>query len=95
MASYREKLLAPMSLEELADFMSNADASGSANQAAKTEFLLRQTKLQEAATGATREAAEAERKTARYTRRNAFYMLLSVIVLAIASVANVLVSIFK
>ena len=106
MASRREQLLAPMSLDALADFGSNAEPGSPNAHSVQMEFLRRQTESQLAADGAAIRAAaaaeeaaqaavgsaEAAKETARYTKDNARWMLWSVIVLAAASVANLLVS---
>ncbi len=88
-------MLAPMSLDALADFMSNMEPGSLSAHMAETELLRRQTEMQRDAANATTEAAEAAKETARFTRDNARYMLWSVIVLAASSVASLLVSIFK
>ena len=55
---------------------------------AQAEFLLRQTK-------AAKESAQATKATAAYTKRNARYMLWSVIVLAVSSAITALISLIR
>jgi hypothetical protein len=61
---------------------------------ARAEFLRRQTGLQREATDAAKQAAKAAADTAAYTRRNANYVLISVIILAISAVVTTVVTIF-
>ena len=70
------KQLGQMSLDEVADFMGNVTAGSANDQAAKAEFLRRQTL--------------AAQETASFTRKNARYLLASVIVIAITSALNAL-----
>lgn len=71
--------LEKLTLEQVAG---SAGVPGSvASQEVQLEFTRRQTQAQI-------EAAEATKETATYTRQNARYMLWSVIVLAVASVAS-------
>lgn len=85
MNSLRDQL-SDKSLEELADFMANA-ASGTANdQAAKAEYLHRQTQYQ-------RDASDATKETAMHTRRSAHYMFWSVVVLAVSAAGSLLISV--
>lgn len=69
--------LAELSLDDLTDKM--AEMGNSNIQTCQAEFLRRQTVLQ--------------KDTAEYTRRNARYMLWSVIVLAISSVISTMVTV--
>lgn len=73
--------LANKSLDEIADFMSGVTAGSINDQAAKAEFLLRQTQFQQQATDATIQTAT---ETQRYTR----YMFWSVVILAVSSVLS-------
>lgn len=76
--------LAELSLDDLTDKM--AEMGNSNIQTCQAEFLRRQTVLQAEATCATKDTAD-------YTRRNARYMLWSVIVLAISSVISTMVTV--
>jgi hypothetical protein len=80
--------LAAMSLDQVADVMAAADSGSATDQAAQAEFLRRQTESQFAADKAVIETSE-------YTRLNARYMLWSVIVLTLSSIATFLVSIMR
>ena len=80
--------IANLSLDEVADWVSNITPDLINEMAGKAEFLLRQTRLQEKAT-------DAAILTARFTRHSAIYMLLSVIVLAASSVATLVVTIMR
>jgi hypothetical protein len=68
------KQLGLMTLDEVADFAANVTAGTANDQAANAEFLRRQTL--------------AAQKTASFTRRNAGYLLTSVIVIAVTSTIN-------
>jgi len=99
----RREELAKLSLDELAD-RAASDLTLSTNPAYRVyeiEFLRRQTlsqqEMAEAAkdnTESQQEMEQAAKDTAKFTQRNALYMLWSVIVLAIASVANLTVQIY-
>lgn len=95
MTSRREQLLVPMSLDTLADHAAGATPGTPEWHMARVEFLRRQTVMQQDAAKATIEAADAAKKTAEYTRKNARYMLWSVIVLAASSLAGLLVALSK
>jgi hypothetical protein len=68
------KQLGQMTLDEVANFAGDVTAGSANDQVAKAEFLRRQTL-----------AAE---ETASFTRRNARYMLLSVVVIAVSSTTS-------
>ena len=80
-----EKLLSQMTLDQLTDFLSKGGPGSQDDQMARAEFMRRQTEMQIKAMYAALEAAGAVKATARYVRRNARYMLWSVIVLAASS----------
>ena len=75
------------SLEELADFQARQDAGSANDQIAKAEFALRQTEFLE------RQAKAAE-SAALATIRSTKYMLWAVVVLAAASLANLVTELF-
>jgi hypothetical protein len=74
-----------MSLDEITERLSNASPSGETHAHLMAELTRRQTIAQIEAAGATKATAE-------HNRRNANYMLASVIVLVLASAAQVLVT---
>lgn len=92
MPSEREKM-EDWSLGQVADFMAGAGLGTPAHIRASAEVLRRQTIAQQDAAIAQQEAAAAAIKTAKFTRLNAAYMLASVIVLAIASIVNLIVTV--
>jgi hypothetical protein len=92
MASYREEVLSLMSLDAVADMMSNHVPGSPHFHQAEAEFRLRETVAQISAAEAQEEAARAATATAAYTSASARYMKWSVIVLAAASVANLAVA---
>ncbi len=75
--------LAGKSFEEVAEYMGGV-TPGSLNDQ-KAEFMLRQTEFQ-------KDAAEAAKQTALYTRRYTRYMFWSVVILALSAVANLVIS---
>jgi hypothetical protein len=77
-----------LSLDDLADHMASVGVGSQNDQVARAEFLRRQTL-------AAGEAAKAAEETAAYTRRNAHYILLSVVVLAVSSIATLIVTAAK
>ena len=85
-ASLRQQLFDGKSLDEIADFMSQASEGSINDQAAKAEFLLRQTQLQT-------EVAEAAKDTAIQTQRYTLYMLWSVVILALSAVGSFVMSV--
>ncbi len=78
--------IASLTLDEVADWVSNITPDSINEMAGKAEFLLRQTRLQETAT-------DAAVRTAKFTRHSAIYMLMSVILLAASSVATLVLTI--
>lgn len=88
MPETRKELFDGKSLEEVADFMSEHQPNGGYDQAAKAEFLLRQTQFLERQALAAEQTARA---TAEYTR----YMLWSVVILAGSSVLTLIVTLLK
>ncbi len=94
MASDREKMES-WPLGQVADSMSNAEPTSVAHTRAMAEIIRRQTVLQQEATDAQKRGADATAETARFTQLTARYMLWSVVVLALASVANLLVTLFR
>jgi hypothetical protein len=87
MSSTREQL-SKKTDEEVANFMAGVSQGSPNDQAAKAEFMLRQTKLQ-------RETTQAAIDTALYTRRYTRYMFWSVVILALSAVGSFIVSIIK
>jgi hypothetical protein len=77
-----------LTLDEVADWVSNITPDSINEMAGKAEFMLRQTRLQEKATNAAMQ-------TAKFTRHSAIYMLLSVVVLAISSITTLILTIFQ
>jgi hypothetical protein len=69
-----------------------SDAGTRQNVWIELEFVRRQTIAQQQAAEAQGRAATPAEHTATYTRRNALFMLLSVIVLALSSVATFIIS---
>lgn len=88
MPSSRETCFGGKPHEAVADFMAQSAAPSTDDQQARAEFLLRQTQFHERQAAASEKAAAA---TERYTR----YMFWSVVVLAIASVAQLAVAYFR
>jgi hypothetical protein len=80
--------LAELSLDALSDWMSDASPDSQAAQIASAEFSRRQTALQI-------EATQAAIDTAEFTRRSALYMLLSVIVVAIAALVSAVITVLQ
>ena len=74
MESRREEMFSGKSLDKVADVMAGCDPNSAQDQMARAEFLLRQTRFQ-------KDATEATKKTANYTKKNTKYMFLSVVVL--------------
>jgi hypothetical protein len=81
LAMIERRQLSTMTLDEVADVKAGSTATSSNDQAADAEFIRRQTQ-------AAIDAAQAAMDTAKYTRRNARYMLWSVIVLAASSIVS-------
>ena len=88
MESNRARRLASLDLMEVASEASEVDASSYTGRAYEIEFLRRQTLFQQ-------QAADAAERAASHTQRNADYMLWSVVVLALASLANVVIALLK
>lgn len=88
MPSRRESQFGGKPHDTVADFMATSGAGSPNDQQAHAEFLLRQTQFHERQAAATEKAAAA---TEKYTR----YMFWSVVVLAIASVAQLAVAYFR
>jgi hypothetical protein len=82
------QVLGDQSLDDLTDRMASVTIGSPNDQAVRAEFLRRQTL-------AAIEAAKAAENTAKFTRDSARYMLWSVAVLAISSVATLIVTIWK
>lgn len=80
--------IANLTLDEVADWVSNITPDSINEMAGKAEFMLRQTRLQEKAT-------DAAIATAKFTRHSSIYMLLSVVVLAISSIATLALTIVQ
>jgi t-SNARE complex subunit (syntaxin) len=80
--------IANLTLDEVADWVSNITPDSINEMAGKAEFMLRQTRLQERATDAAIESA-------RFARHNAFYMFLTVVILAISSTATLVLTIIQ
>lgn len=93
MPSEREKM-EDWSLGQVADSLAGAGLGSSAHIRATAEMFRRQTIAQQDAAIAQQEAAAAAIKTAKFTRLDAVYMLASVVVLAVASVLNLIVTVF-
>ena len=93
MPSKRAALLANMSLEQLADYHATRSPGSEDEQAVTAEYTLRQMQMQREAADAAREAADAAIETAHYNRRNARYVLWSVIVLAASAFLSLVVAI--
>jgi len=83
--SNRASLFEGKSLEFVADMMAGSDPGSNYGQAAKAEFMLRQTKAQISAACATEETAKATKK---YTR----YMFWSVVVLALSALGSLVIT---
>ena len=77
-----------LELEEIADWLATTTEDKINEQAAHAEYLLRQIKLQEQSTKASIE-------TARYTQHSACYLFLTVIVIAVTSVATLIINILQ
>ena len=92
MASDREKM-EEWPLGRIADTISNSQSGSIADRRAQAELIRRQIVLQEDVAQMQKAAAQATIETAKYTRLNARYMLWSVIVLAAASVLNLVVNV--
>ena len=78
--------LTELSLEELA--ADSAQPGSQRIQAVNLEFARRQTIAQQEAAASQERAARATDQTATYTRHNARYMLWSVFVLTLSSIAT-------
>ena len=74
--------------DEVADWMAGVGPNSQNDMTARAEFLRRQTALQ-------REAAQAAKDTATYTKKNARYMLWSVIVLAVSSLISAVIAVIN
>src|SRR5215470_7014481 len=74
--------------EQVADWMANISPGSNNEMTARAEFLRRQTALQ-------REATQAAKDAATYTKENARYMLWSVIVLAVSAFISAVVAILQ
>jgi hypothetical protein len=79
---------------QIADSMAGAGLGTLVHNRASAEFLRRQTVALQEGAKAQQEASAAAIKTAKFTRLNAWYMLASVLVLAAASVLNLIVTVF-
>jgi hypothetical protein len=82
------QVLGGQSLDDLADRMASVTPGSPNDQAVRAEFLRRQTL-------AAIDEATAAQDTAKFTRNSARYMLWSVIVLALPSMATLIVTIWK
>jgi hypothetical protein len=91
MASQREKL-ANITLDELADVLSNTTPGGINHGPPMAEFTRRQTEAQLSAAAAQYEAAEAAKATAAYTQQSARYILWSVYAIAASTVLTTIFS---
>jgi hypothetical protein len=80
--------IANLTLDEVADWVSNITPDSINEMAGKAEFMLRQTRLQEKAT-------EAAVQTAKFTRHSAIYMLLSVVMVAVSSLTTLALTIVQ
>jgi len=80
--------LADLSLDDLADALGVADAGSAAHTAAMAEFTRRGALTQERVAQAQLAAAAATEATAEATRRNARYMLWSVVALVVSAILN-------
>jgi hypothetical protein len=94
--------LAQLTLDELADALARPEPGSNAHNWAMAEFSRRRmvaelenTIAQKDAMIAQTRAATAAEDTARFTKQNAFYMLLSVIALATSSFLNLLISLWQ
>jgi hypothetical protein len=93
--SDRRQELAKLSLDDLADAAAGPTPGSPLHGIHMAEFTRRQTlalqqaaEAQERAAEAQQEGARAAIDTARYTRRNAQYLLASVIVIALSALAT-------
>jgi len=77
-----------LTLDEVADWVSNITPDSINEMAGKAEFMLRQTRLQERATDAAIESA-------KFARHTAFYMFLTVVILTISSTATLVLTIIQ
>jgi len=80
--------IANLTLDEVADWVSNITPDSINEMAGKAEFMLRQTRLQEKAT-------DAAVQTAKFTRHTLIYMLLSVVMLATSSITTLVLTILQ
>jgi hypothetical protein len=80
--------IANLTLDEVADWVSNITPDSINEMAGKAEFMLRQTRLQEKAT-------DAAVQTAKSTRHSAIYMLLSVVMVAVSSLTTLALTIIQ
>lgn len=80
--------LSDMSLDELASWLDRADPRSTNFQRIETEFALRQTRYQERAAKASERTADA---TIRYTR----WMAVSVVFIALAAIAQLIVALVQ
>lgn len=92
MQSERQRL-ASMTLDQVADALADAPPESPRATAAIAEFMRRQTVAQREAADAQICAASAAEATAQHTRDNARYLLWSVIVLVVSSLATLGVSV--
>jgi len=82
------QVLRDQPLDDLTDRMASVTPGSPNDQVARAEFLRRQTL-------AAIDAAKAAKDTAKFTRDSARYMLWSVAVLALSSIATLIVTIWK
>jgi hypothetical protein len=80
--------IANLTLDEVADWVSNITPDSINEMAGKAEFMLRQTRLQEKST-------EAAVQTAKFTRHSSIYMLMSVVMVAISSLTTLALTIIQ
>jgi hypothetical protein len=80
--------IANLTLDEVADWVSNITPDSINEMAGKAEFMLRQTRLQEKAT-------DAAILTAKFTRHSSIYMLLSVLMVATSSIVTLVLTIIQ
>ena len=83
------------SLEAVADLYAHSGPESPNDRLAQAEFLLRQSQFQERQAKAAEEAARAAVATAQATARYTKYMLWSVVVLTLSSIATLVVALAK
>jgi hypothetical protein len=88
MSIRRQQGLAGLTLDELADRAGDAEPGSVVGHAFEMEFLKRQTEYH-------RETGRAAIETAAATKRSSNYMLWAVIILAVSTVANVIIQLAK